>query len=415
MALGWGASLPLAQLYLGLFIPDASAGTLAWHVGMLGGVYTFGVFLFAPWWGRLSDRRGRAQVLTGSFAIFLLGTLAAAMAPGLVVVYLGRLVAGAGAAAITPVAQAFIADVSDTEARNRRFVLLGTATFTGLLAGPAFGTWVAGPLMAMTSGQMPSMVNWPALAVVLAGLPVAMALRPALAGWPQRAHAAELPRQAPAARRRFVAASMVLAFLASLAAGTFEVGFNLFGGQTLGLPSRTMAAMFITCSVAMLAAQGLLLLRAVRRRIGPGWVAAAFLATAAILAFASLVPDAITLALLVAAVAASVGMIAPVLSYELLEDDGAGAGNMLGRQAAAGNLGQTLGSMLAGAAFALHPFAPFWAAAGALVLGACATLLWWGPARPAAGGRVQGDVDGLPASGDGGGTRRKLHRFRSRL
>ena len=380
VSLAYGASLPLAQLYLGEYLPDTSSQALAWHVGMLGGVYTFGLFLFAPWWGRVSDARGRAPVLRWGFATFLAGTLAAALAPSLPAVYLARLLAGAGAAAIMPGAQAFIADVSDAEARSRRFVVLGSAAFTGFLAGPAFGTWAAGPMMGMAIGSMPSMVNWAAIVVVLAGVPVVLALPWALAGWPLAAEQAAL-RRSPVPKRRFVAASMALAFFASFATGTFEIGFSLFGGQTLGLPGRTMAVMFITCSVAMLGAQALLLLPGVRQRLGAGSLTAAFIVSALILAFTSFVPDAASLALLVAAVATSVGMIGPVLSYELLESDRTSAGSVLGRQAAAGNLGQALGSMLAGAVFALHALAPFWSAALALVLGAVATLRWWGPAR----------------------------------
>lgn len=400
VSLAYGASLPLAQLYLGEYLPDTRPQTLAWHVGMLGGVYTFGLFLFAPLWGHLSDAHGRTPVLQWGFATFLAGTLAAALAPTLPAVYVARLIAGAGAAAIMPGAQAFIADISDPDARSRRFVLLGSTAFVGFLAGPVFGTWAVGPIMAMTAGQMPSMVNWPALAVALAGLPVALAVRRALAGWPQALNESRSGRE-PLARRRFVAASMALAFFASFATGTFEVGFSLFGGQTLGLPGRTMAVMFITCSVAMLGAQALLLLPGVRQRIGPVPLAAAFLVSALILAFTSVVPDAAALALLVAAVATSVGMIGPVLSYELLEGDRSSAGSVLGRQAAAGNLGQALGSMLAGAVFALHALAPFWSAALALVLGASATVRWWSPVRRSArGGPAHADEDRRRAAAD---------------
>ena len=146
VALGYGAGLPLVQLYLRQYVNDGPA--IAWHVGMLGGVYTGALFLFAPFWGRLSDRYGRRSVLAAAFATFLAGGAAAALAPTLVTVYTSRFLAGAGAAAIVPTAQAYIDDISTPVERSRRFVLLGSASFVGFLAGPAFGTWVAGEIHA---------------------------------------------------------------------------------------------------------------------------------------------------------------------------------------------------------------------------------------------------------------------------
>ena len=379
VSLGYGAGLPLIRPYLLRYLGAVPASTVAWHVGLLGGVYLFALFLFAPLWGRLSDRYGRVLVLLIGFAAFLVGSVGMALAPSLGIVYAARLLAGAGAAAIVPTAQAYIADLSSTIDRSRRFVLLGSASFVGFIAGPAFGTWLAGPVMGVAVGQMRGMLNWPALGVALAGLPLLL-LAPSCLG-PNHAVAPTLAVDDGPSRKRFVHASMLLALLASFAVGTFEVGFNLFGSQTLGLTTTTMAAMFITCSLAMLAAQSLLLLSSVRSRIDHRWVAAAFAGSALALAFTSWVPDAGLLGLMIAVVATGAGMVGPVLSYELLERQAAAPGKLLGQQAAAGNLGQALGSMSAGSLFALAPLMPFWTAALILLVGAALSLAWWGPAR----------------------------------
>jgi len=55
VSLGYGAGLPLIRPYLLRYLGVVPASTVAWHVGMLGGVYLFALFLFAPFWGRLSD------------------------------------------------------------------------------------------------------------------------------------------------------------------------------------------------------------------------------------------------------------------------------------------------------------------------------------------------------------------------
>ena len=379
VSLGYGAGLPLQRPYLLRTLGAVPASAVDWHVGMLGGVYLFALFVFAPVWGRLSERHGRVRVLWMGFAAFLAGSVGTALAPGLGLVYAARLLAGAGAAAIVPTAQAYIADLSPTVDRSRRFVLLGSASFVGFLAGPAFGTWLAGPVMGAAIGQMGGMLNWPALAVALAGVPLLL-LAPGCLGRNQAA-ARTRPVADGVSRLRFVRASMLLALLASFAVGSFEVGFNLFGSQTLGLPTATMAAMFIACSLAMLAAQSVLLLSSVRRRIDPRWVAAAFAGSALALVFTSWVPDAASLGLMIAVVATGAGMVGPVLSYELLERQSAAPGKLLGQQAAAGNLGQALGSMGAGSLFTLAPMLPFWTAALIMLVGAAVSLAWWGPAR----------------------------------
>lgn len=79
VSLGYGAGLPLLQLYLAQYLGSAEPGRVAWHVGMLGGMYTLALFVFAPWWGRLSDRRGRTVVLMAGFSAFLVGSAAAAL------------------------------------------------------------------------------------------------------------------------------------------------------------------------------------------------------------------------------------------------------------------------------------------------------------------------------------------------
>lgn len=380
VSLGYGAGLPLIQPYLAQYLGADAPQRMAWHVGMLGGAYTFAVFLFAPWWGRLSDRHGRPVALMGGFAAFLVGSAAAALAPNLVAVYAARSLAGAGAAAIVPAAQAYVADISTSDERSRRIVLLGSASFLGLLAGPAFGSWLAGPIMGMSAETMPGMVNWPPLLIAVAGIPILLLTPGSLARDRLAAECAATPRPTRQ-RQRFVMASLVLAALASFALGTFEVGFTLFGGQTLGLTGGAIAIMFVTCTVAMLATQSLLLLPAVRRRVDQRWLAATFATSALALTFAALASDAAALGLLVAIVGTSAGLIGPIVSYELVERDRTASGALLGKQAAAGNLGLALGSVSAGSLFTLHAAAPFWLAATVLLFGAGAAYAFWGAAR----------------------------------
>ncbi len=381
LSLGYSAWMPLLPLYLHGYIARSSPSAVAWHVGMLAGVYTFALFAFSSWWGRRSDRWGRIHVLQLGFAGYLLGMLLSALAPNLTAVYAARILSGIGAAAVMPAAQAYIADISDITQRNRRFVFLGSASFIGFLAGPMLGSWLAGPVMGMTAGSMLWMVNLPLLVIPVLGLPMLLAVHLWIKSSPALHPAVVLAATDSADRARFARASLLLAAVAAFAVGTFEIGFNLFGGLTLKAGTTAVALLFVTCSISMLAAQATLVWESVRRHVDHRWLAAAFAVSALAMAITPWTPDVVSLGLLVAVVAASLGLIGPVLSYELLDRGGAARGAMLGNLAAASNLGQALGSFAAGWLFSFRPGGPFWFAALVLLGGSLAAYFYWGETR----------------------------------
>src|SRR5439155_22065205 len=74
--LGFGIVIPLAAFYVkalgGTMTPEQVGTATTW----LGTVYSLMQFVFAPMWGRLSDRVGRRPIIlmsvTGSFLSYLL-------------------------------------------------------------------------------------------------------------------------------------------------------------------------------------------------------------------------------------------------------------------------------------------------------------------------------------------------------
>lgn len=68
------------------------------------------------------------------------------------------------------------------------------------------------------------------------------------------------------------------------------------------------------------------------------------------------------------------------MASELLERQSAEPGTLLGREAAAGNLGRALGYIGAGSLFTLAPMAPLRTATLVLLVGAALSLVWWGSA-----------------------------------
>jgi len=167
--LGFGIVLPLLPLYAKEFTLDDSGIT----IGLLMASFSAMQFLFAPIWGRLSDRIGRRPVLmiglagsTVSYAVFGLSTSMGS----LVGIFMSRIGAGVAGATI-PTAQAYIADVTPKEQRARGMALIGAAFGLGFTFGPLLA------LTAIPAAGETGLSPWPGYtASILSGLALVLAI-----------------------------------------------------------------------------------------------------------------------------------------------------------------------------------------------------------------------------------------------
>jgi len=146
--IGFGIVVPLVPLFGKKFVAPLF-GTESWVSGLVIGVviasFSAMQFLFAPIWGRLSDRIGRRPVLlgstlgaAGSYVLFGIGAAIKDPALGLGVLIASRVFAGICGANIT-VAQAYIADITPPDQRSKRMGLIGMAFGLGFIFGPILG------------------------------------------------------------------------------------------------------------------------------------------------------------------------------------------------------------------------------------------------------------------------------------
>ena len=137
--LGFGMIIPLLAVY------SKAYGASQSELGVLFACFSGMQFVFAPMWGRLSDRIGRRPVLVGG----LLGTagsyLLFGFADSLPLIFVSRLLAGFFGANIST-AQAYIADVTTPENRAKGMGLIGAAFGLGFTLGP----WIGGELAAIS-------------------------------------------------------------------------------------------------------------------------------------------------------------------------------------------------------------------------------------------------------------------------
>lgn len=142
--LGFGIVLPLLPRYAKHF----EAGGLT--LGLLMASFSAMQFVFAPLWGRVSDRVGRRPILVlglagSTFFYSLFGYATSLGAEGVMLglgvlpwLFICRIGAGIAGATI-PTAQAYIADVTGPEERGKGMALIGAAFGIGFTFGPLLG------------------------------------------------------------------------------------------------------------------------------------------------------------------------------------------------------------------------------------------------------------------------------------
>jgi EmrB/QacA subfamily drug resistance transporter len=92
-----------------------------------------------PILGKLSDLYGRKNLLLGSVAVFILGSLCCALAPTMFVLICGRAIQGAGGGALISLANTIVADVISPRERGRYQGYFASVFAFASVLGPVLG------------------------------------------------------------------------------------------------------------------------------------------------------------------------------------------------------------------------------------------------------------------------------------
>jgi multidrug resistance protein len=250
--LGFGIVIPILPLYAEtLHASDRQTGFLL-------AIYSIMQLIFAPIWGRLSDRAGRRPVLLISILGSCVSQLGYALAPSFWYLVLARAFAGVCGANVTA-AQAYIADVTEENRRAAGMGMIGAAMGLGFIFGPAVGGFLS-----QKSANLPFFV-----ASALAGVNFLSALvilkEPRSAGQRSRARTltwAGLVRTATTPR---LATLMLLFFVVTFGFANLEATFSLYLERAFHYGRREASYMFTYIGVLMVLVQGLLVRRLVPR------------------------------------------------------------------------------------------------------------------------------------------------------
>jgi MFS family permease len=131
--MGAGMVAPLLPVYA----HELGAGAL--QIGLIFGAFSLTRSVFVPYFGKLSDRKGKKPLLTIGLFLYFLLSLLYAVSNGVWPLVLLRLGQGFASAMILPVAQAYVGMITPEQREGRLMGIFNMSIYGGLSAGPVLG------------------------------------------------------------------------------------------------------------------------------------------------------------------------------------------------------------------------------------------------------------------------------------
>ncbi len=382
--IGLGITLPVLPFYVErlALAEGATRREVVMHVALLTAAYPLGQLVFAPLWGRWSDRLGRRPLLLMGIAGYVVAQFLFGLATSLWLLYAARMLGGMLSSATLPVSAAYVADATTEEERGRGMAWLGTATSLGFVVGPAIGGILARRDVHVTARFGHLLIDGFSIPFFTAAALGLCALAAAIRWLPE-----SLSAQAPRSTReepepdwrtlvRGLGPLLGLALVAQFALAMFEATFALHAQAILGYGPTDVGAVFVVCGLVMavfqVGASGLLAGRVDEM----GQIGVGFGLMGTSLAVLMLPRTTVSILALVGLLALGMALIAPNLSALISRRGGSRcAGTALGAQNAANSLAQAAGPLVGGALFVWQMSAPYVLSGGVLV--AIALVIGW--------------------------------------
>jgi MFS family permease len=275
--LGFGIVLPLLPRFAEAYVQPIVGGgednpMVGLVVGLLMSSFSLMQFLFAPFWGRISDRVGRRPILllglSGSVVFYMLFGYALSLPAesarlALVLLFVARIGAGFAGATIST-AQAVIADSTPPDKRKHGMALIGAAFGIGFTFGPLFG--YASLLWFENNHEV---IGYTAAALSLVALLLGIRLLPETrrlqAHSNLRRKILDLSAWKWALTSRALWPVVMTFFLATLGFGAFEVTLALLLRDAMGLNLKQTLLVFAYVGFVLAFTQGFLYRRLAKR------------------------------------------------------------------------------------------------------------------------------------------------------
>ncbi len=383
---GFGIVVPLLPFWV------TSLGAPEYVFGLILAVYSLFQFIFAPIWGRLSDRIGRRPVvlvgLSGSIIGFALLLSTAIFISSIELLLVARIVGGIFTSATLPTSQAYVSDVSNREDRTKYFGYIGAAMGLGFALGPAIGGFLSSLGRILT----PTLNGYWTPALFATGI----AIFNLLAGYryvpeslPSEKRSEQLKRKAEDSKSsldtfRIIAKQPVILLIFALFAAlnlamfNFEATVPLFGIARVGIDETQLGLTFLIAGLVMILTQGALITPLTKRIPETVMIPAGFLIFAVSFLGFSTIDSFLMLILYILPFAFGFSITEPtlgaLLSKNAPEDK---LGVVMGINEGIAALMRVLGPIMGTILYTVGMKLPFYAGASILGTGAVLSLALW--------------------------------------
>jgi multidrug resistance protein len=342
---GFGIIIPVLPFYA------EDIGASPTQLGLLMSVYSIAQFLFAPMWGRISDRIGRKPVIMiGIFGLslsfFMMG-----ISSSLWMLFVARIVGGILSSANMPTVMAYVADITTAEERGKGMGIIGAATGLGFVFGPALGG-----IFSKISLTMPFFIA--GASSIITFFIVMLVLKESLV---KDNSVREKDKKASLweAAKGPQAVLFILQLFISVSLAGLEATFAYFSAEKAGLDSVKLGYIFMIMGLASAVVQGGLIGK-LTKRFGEGFVIQMGIIVSAIgFGLVLFVNSFSTAAIFLTIFGVGNGVIRPTVSALLTKTSSLGYGSSTGLLSSFDSLGRIIGPTLGGWLFSVSIGLPY--------------------------------------------------------
>lgn len=356
---GFGIIIPVIPFYA------EEIGASPTQLGLLMAVYSLMQLLFAPMWGRISDRIGRKPVMMIGILGLALSFFLMALSTELWMLFAARIIGGLLSSANMPTVMAYVADITSEEDRGKGMGVIGAAVGLGFIFGPAIGG-----IFSQSSLSTPFYLA--GASSLLTFFLVAFVLKESLSV-EQRSSQSREKTSLLKAFNGPVSVLFILQLFVSLSLSGLEATFAYFASEKAGLGAVKLGYIFMIMGLAGAIVQGGMVGR-LTKNYGEGVVIQAGVVISAIgFALILLIEGFGTAALFLTIFGVGNGLIRPSVSSLLTKKSSAGHGSTTGLLSSFDSLGRIIGPPLGGWLFSIAIGLPY---ISGIVLSVVALILY---------------------------------------